>query len=464
MPMKTTLAVCLSLATAWAGPAQAQPDRKGLDVPDGLKALKHPDPKVRYESAALLLRLGPVAKFAIPALHEALMDSSGYVRMKAAEALWHVERTPPRVLLPVLVDGLRDKAAPVRINALVVLGQMGSAAKPAVPSIARTLKDDDMDVRMEAVLTLSELGPAARETVPDLLAVLKDDELRLLEPLVSVALGNIGRPAVEPLLKSLVAKDVRLRRTAAYALGLVGPKAPEAVPALTEALLDGESDVRALAAKALGRIGPEAKTAAPRLAAALKDKEAAVRIHAALALRQTDGRDDGLPVLTEALKAKEAHVREQACLALSGFGGKAASAVPALVELALRDATPKVRSSAAEALGKIGPPADVFDRLGAALKDEDEQVRLSVALALWGKGKASLRADLVTVATAALKSQSASIRKRAAVVLGEFGAEAREAVPALVEALRESDATVRQAAAAALRRVDPAAAARAGAK
>src|SRR5205807_2266319 len=149
-------------------------------------------------------------------------------------------------------------------------------------------------------------------------------------------------------------KDAARRRTAAYALALIGPKAAEAVPALTEALRDTESDVRALAAKALGKIGQEAKGSAPMLATALKDSDAIVRVHAALALWQVDGRNEGLAVLTEALKAKEDRVREHACLALGDFGSKAASAAPALLEAALRDGTVRVRVLGAEALGKIG--------------------------------------------------------------------------------------------------------------
>jgi len=76
--MKQILAACLCLALGGAGPARAQTDKgdkKDPSVPDGLKSLKHPDPTVRYNSAALLVQLGPVAKFAIPALHEALQDS-----------------------------------------------------------------------------------------------------------------------------------------------------------------------------------------------------------------------------------------------------------------------------------------------------------------------------------------------------------------------------------------------------
>src|SRR5947209_345696 len=99
--MKKIALACLCLSLGWAGAAHGQADKKDPSLPDGLKSLKDPDPTVRYNSAALLLEVGPVAKFAIPALREALQDKSARVRMKVAEALWRIERPPVRDLLPV---------------------------------------------------------------------------------------------------------------------------------------------------------------------------------------------------------------------------------------------------------------------------------------------------------------------------------------------------------------------------
>jgi HEAT repeat protein len=460
--MKKIALACLCLALGWAGAAHGQGGgKKDPFAPDGLKSLKNPDPAVRFNSACVLLELGPVAKFAIPALHEALQDKVPRVRVKVAEALWRIERPPVRVLLPVLLDGLKEKEVPVRINALAVLGRMGSGAKAAAPEIIKALQDKDEDVRLEAVLALGEMGSAAKSAIPALLAVLKSDELRLLEPAVSVTLGNIGSSAVSALKKALADKDVRLRRTGAFALGLIGPKAKSATAELSAALADREPDVRALAARALGRVGSAAQSALPKLEAALKDKEVPVRVNAALALWQAGGRTDGLPVLKEALADKRPHIREQACAALGALGEKAAPAAPALF-LVLADKDARVRSACAEALGKLPPGKAVRDKLTAALADKDDLVRLSVAGALWGQSGGAERGKLVELAAGALESKSAPVRKRAAEVLGRFGPAAKEAVPALLLVLRDRQNAVREAAAAALRQIDPKAAARAG--
>jgi hypothetical protein len=57
--------------------------------------------------------------------------------------------------------------------------------------------------------------------------------------------------------------------------------------------------------------------------------------------------------------------------------------------------------------------------------------------------------------TEQLRAKDAADRRRAATALGELGAAASPAVPALAEALADEDATVRQAAAAALGRIGP---------
>jgi HEAT repeat protein len=459
--MKKIALACLCLVLGWAGAAQGQAGKKDPSVPDGLKSLKNPDPEVRLKSACLLLELGPIAKFAIPALREALEDKDPRVRVKVAEALWRIERPEPRVLLLVLLDSLKEKDATVRINALVVLGRIGAGARTAVPDMIAALKDKEEDVRLEAVLALGQLGPAAKSAIPALLSSVQGDKLGLLEPAVSVALGNIGTSAVTPLKKALTDKDVRLRRTGAFALGLIGPKARSAVGDLSAALEDPEPDVRALAAKALGRVGTAARSTLPKLEAALKDKEMRVRVSAALALWQAGVRADGLAVLQEALGDKRAHVREQACAALGELGAKAAPVARSLLPV-LDDRDARVRCACAEALGKLPPNKAARDKLTAALTDKHDLVRLNAAAALWGQAAGPERGKLVELATSGLESKLPPVRKRAAEVLGGFGPAAKEAVPDLVRTLRDPLDAVREAAAAALRQIDPKAAAKAG--
>jgi HEAT repeat protein len=239
---------------------------------DGLKALKHSDADVRLNAAQLLCDLGPVAKFAIPALREQLKEEKNtIVRVKVAEALWKIEKPPARVLVPALLEALNDIEPAARANAANVIGQLGAGAKSAVPNLAKLLQDKDLTVRVDATLALGEIGPAAKAAVPSLLVTLKSDDILILEPFILGTLGKIGADAVPELKAALAAKEYRLRRGAAYALGLIGPPAADAVMPLGKLLEARESELRALAAQALGKIGKEAAPTLPMLHKLLTD-------------------------------------------------------------------------------------------------------------------------------------------------------------------------------------------------
>ena len=225
-------------------------------IPDGLKALKHPDAEVRYQAAALLVKLGPVGKIAVPELREALQDTNGFVRVKAAEALWAIEQTSPTILVPVLTQALKSKDLELRAAAAPVLGKMGAKAKSAVPVLIEALRDKDDGVLLEIVAALGEIGPAAKDSAPALLKMVGEEDRGIIEPFVVAALGNMGPGVVDDLVKALPDKAIQRRRVAAEALGMIGPKAQSASKQLAVTLKDGDGLVRRQAAKALGNDRP----------------------------------------------------------------------------------------------------------------------------------------------------------------------------------------------------------------
>ena len=64
-------------------------------------------------------------------------------------------------------------------------------------------------------------------------------------------------------------------------------------------------------------------------------------------------------------------------------------------------------------------------------------------------------AKVVPALIAALKDKDAGIRWDAAIGLGYFGDQARDAIPALQEATHDRDSRVREGASVALSRIDP---------
>ncbi len=263
-------------------------------------------------------------------------------------------------------------------------------------------------------------------------------------------------------------QDAGVRRTAAGALGDIGPEATTAIAALKELLHDRQTSVRHDAADALRKIGPAAipaltevvrgedcdagvaavsalegmgPAAVPALTALLKDKDYGVRCAAVQGLGRIG--PAAVPALTELLKDKDERVRRSAVSTLERIGREANSAVPALQEL-LKDNAQYVRIETVDALGAIG----AVPALTEALKDKDEYVRRSAAVVLGKMGP-----DAVPALAEALKDGNNKVRWAAAMALGDMGPEAQTAIPALAQLLRDADALVRQTAADALENI-----------
>ena len=443
------LLLLVLLPSAYAGQEDDKKKKKPDPIPEGLKALQHPDAKVRYRAAQTLANLGPSAKFAVPELREALKDKNGVVRLKVAEALWKIEKTPNNILMPVLLQALKDKDIGVRAAAPPVIALMGANAKPALPALTGALKDAELDVKLSAVIALGDLGPLAKDTAGALLALAGDKDFILLEPFVGASLANQG-PGVAPMLMKALEDDAaESRRVAAYALGALGPAAVPATSALAKAAEHPHAATRQLAIRALGKIGPPAKDALPVLGNRTMDKIAAVRIDAALAYWTIANDTRHVGVLIAALKDDSPNVRDSACQALAAMKAGAKESVGPVAKLL---ADKELRLRAVITLGEIGPPAQVVaPDLKKLLLDKDGETQLHAAFAVWqitGTAKESLDVLEKTLATEA--HYTASI-----VVLGDMGRAAAPLLPTLIALWREEDvAADRRALDDAIKKID----------
>jgi hypothetical protein len=98
------------------------------------------------------------------------------------------------------------------------------------------------------------------------------------------ALGEIGKPAIEPLIRALNDEDAYVRKGTAKTIETIGEPAVEP---LIRALKDADEDIRGGAAEALGTIGDE--RAVEPLTQSLNDKGYMVREHVVGALEKLDG-------------------------------------------------------------------------------------------------------------------------------------------------------------------------------
>ncbi len=173
------------------------------------------------------------------------------------------------------------------------------------------------------------------------------------------------------------------RAEAVKALGNIGVRSPNVVPLLLKLLQkDTDSVVRMEAIRAMGKLGEGAKPASKTLVGVLEaDSEDRLRAEAAWALARVDPATKGTATaLAEALTDKSSHVAVCAAEALWKVSQDPGKVVPTLATR-LKDA--KVRSAAAQALCRIGPPAKgAVPALLSAAKENDRLFRESVAMAL----------------------------------------------------------------------------------
>jgi HEAT repeat protein len=165
-----------------------------------------------------------------------------------------------------------------------------------------------------------------------------------------------------------------------------------------------------------------------------------------------------------ALKSPDHQTRADAAFALGVLGGDGRGEVPALGE-ALKDEDPIVRINAALSLYKLGPMARAaLPALIRALADQVDLVRMDAALALSRLGPDAR--DAVPALIEALQRPEnrgyvltfpRSIREQMVATLGRIGPDAHEAVPVLTAALADEKVSMRDLAADALRKIDPAA-------
>jgi HEAT repeat protein len=183
----------------------------------------------------------------------------------------------------------RDMAV---INAEDTLTKIGPAG---LPHLIEALATRKALCRYVVVQALGRMGPAAKGAVPALIAEAKrlEDEPNVkldVSAEAAGALAKIGSPAVPALIELLKQGDISQRQGAAWALGEMGSQAKDAVPLLIKALTSSKDMYYQQAMiNALGKIGPPARAAIPALTSALNDPDVQTRAMAKSALEHIQG-------------------------------------------------------------------------------------------------------------------------------------------------------------------------------
>jgi len=403
--------------------------------------------------------------------------------------IFHMLQNNKESLFPVLVQKTKDEDDGIRAFSCLLLGETSDPA--AVPVLIESLKDDTQNVGRTAVNAICKIGissaqfeiimekldsydPNERAAAAQLLGKLKDpsavpslvkkitDEDWWVRVCASEAIAMIGDCSVVPALIEIT-NDPNCRYHAIQALGELRNKS--AAPAIIDFLKDEQDNVRCYAAEALGKIN-EATTASA-LYDVLGDDCGNVRFFAAWALGEMQD-EAATPKLIYLLDqeddwqgsrgAAEALAKIKSPLAISALIRKIGEinqgfpyiigliksvgepAIPYLIE-ALKDKDLVGRTEAAKMLMEIG-----FAKV-PELKDR------ILTLLILGKTDtvAAMREDAVPYLIEALKNMDQTVRCSAAKALGNIGDIS--VVPILIDTLKDKNSEVVESAAFALGRL-----------
>jgi HEAT repeat protein len=428
--------------------------------------LKDDDPAVRQAALNAFNQLGAAAREASPAILEMNKTATGFQRMQCLQTLERIGGDRD-ALLAAAKEGLKDAMPQVRGAGLSLLATIDPRDPILMTEGEKLLKDQA--TRYVVVNMINRLGPAAEKLAPTLIDVLRTDRNQMTRHQLVPVIGRLGRAAKDatPLLVDcLKERDPYLRQVSLIALRQIGGADPKVlVPALLTLLNEDQGAFyRSQAMELLGEQGAAAADAVPQLLEELKRPALQFQQIAATALVRIDparARKEGVPLLEKHLTGVNPAFIAQAILTLNP---EHTGAMDALRNTLKEPDETKwwVRMHAANALAAMGPASKaLLPELRAALKDKNASVRLAAALAVWKVGKEA-EAPLATLTAELDAPHPPYLLTQVMTHLMQMGPAARDAVPRLLKLRTHSDASVRAQAVAAIKAIDPEAAAKAG--
>jgi HEAT repeat protein len=363
----------------------------------------------------------------------------GLFRESLLTAVFTASKIPPvewrEQLLWLTLLQLRSSKSEAVIRAALRLARLKQ--KKAVPPLIRALDNDDPQVRMAVAKALGTIRhPASAEPLVSALEALsKSVQSRPSStPLGSEAaeyetlaqsLAGIGAPAIRPLLGALDSEDKDSRRWAAVALGLI--KDPQATNPLIGRLEDTRSEVRKAAALALGEI--DDSRALNSLISALGNRDKDTRLGAAAALGTMRARD-AVDALARAAADENEQVQITAIDSLGKIGGLKAAAY---LRSAMTGPRKAVCTAAEDSLNSMDfSPSNSRERAEFTVMKGDFNAALQ-------EGPAAIPAVIK-----ALELNDPQMRRKAAETLESLASE--EATRPLLQALKDHDPEVQEAA------------------
>jgi HEAT repeat protein len=212
---------------------------RSQSVPTLIDALNNPDENIRIIAIAALGEIGIPAASAVPALKTALTDKSVEVRLITVNALEKIRKRA----IPTLILALEDKDEEVRqaaTNALVKIG------KPALPGLIKALETGSWQSRLYAAVVLGEMQSNAKQAIPAMIRTFGKslvEESDVCPYSFYFTLKDINTDILPELNNALKDKDWKVRVGAIALFGEVSGYS-HAIPILTRVILNEKEDIR----------------------------------------------------------------------------------------------------------------------------------------------------------------------------------------------------------------------------
>jgi HEAT repeat protein len=417
-------------------------------------------------------------------LDAALRGSDPELRLRAARELYRIDGED-EALLPVCIAALKSPNQTLYPPALAALRGLGRRGTPALPVLIERFRDGDLH-ELEPERSFGCMGAAVVPKLIDLLHETRDVDHLARD--VEIALARIGEPAIPALLPLLTHDREEIREAACSVLAMTIPPGKKVAPQLVRLLEDSSDAVRYQAIHALRNLGPAAREAVPRIVEVARKADPDFQVLCLSALSAIGG--DSQVLTKAALAAMDSTseiVRLEAFQLLWSVDPRHPACVrhaPALLRTTLgclqirsiiepdNPAAPRLalvlidrlrseknwefRRLIALSLADIGPAAkDAVPVLAEGLTQPGLEVRTWTVECLQRTGGGDPRRMVHALVEVLDEGGTPSLHRHAIDLLGAFGAEAREAVPALLAILRWGTEEEIEAAARALSRISP---------
>lgn len=183
------------------------------------------------------------------------------VRSDAREALRKIVGRKDKTLVPRMLEILKNRGNRDVTTLIFAIGNYDPPVKEAVPVLAALLSARDENTSRYAASALGDMKTAALPALPDLIRCLESHPSNKTREDAAEAIGEIG-PSASSAVPALMRagendKWPSVRKAALSALGEMGPAARAAIPMLRKALESPDDWLRVAARNVLFRVEPD---------------------------------------------------------------------------------------------------------------------------------------------------------------------------------------------------------------